>query len=173
MAKSASHQLLQEEIQQLVEHHGAIGPHDVIEFARSHPNSECYRSFERSGMWNDATAAEIARVSHARQIIIQCRIKVLTPSGTVVPVRRIVSLTEERDGSPSYRLRCDILSDEERLAKLRRDCARDIESLGNRYADLLTARQMDLLHQLASQVLRSGGGGDGSVANRKVAAAAK
>lgn len=79
---------LQDSIQELYDEHGYITPRIVLDTARD-PEHPLHRYFD----WNDATAAETARLSRARQLISRCKITVINP-GTeeTVRVRTFVSV---------------------------------------------------------------------------------
>lgn len=138
----------------------AISPDDVVEWAKAHKRSHLYAAFEANGLWDDATAADIARREFGRGLIQRYRINVTAATGGTYRVRAMVSLTEERQpNGRSYRSRQSVLNNEQRMAKLRRDFQRDVDSLVRRYADILTRSEIDSLYSIGAAVANESSGG--------------
>jgi hypothetical protein len=160
------------EILKLKKRNQDLSPDDVLDYARRHPKSALYAAFERRGLWDDAVAAERARKAFARHLIIRVKVRVISGSGELAPVRALISLSEERDGTPSYAARADVLSNAERLARLKRDAAKQIESVVRMYADILNHHQIEDLRRMASEVARTGVAGGAGAPLELTAAAA-
>lgn len=144
---------LTHEIEELIVD-GHLSPSDVVYFAKHNQNSELHKRFERNGLWDDKRAADIARVHFASQLIRKAKIRVRDSDNKVFPVRAIVSLSEERKGSmPSYSLRKDIITNDQRRQMMMRDCHRDIESLIRRYRDIMSADVIQWLQDASATVL--------------------
>lgn len=142
-----------------------------MDFARSNPESECWRRFNAAGLWDDKRAADRARLEFSRGLIRKFVVQIVTPDGRREPVRGIVSLSEERGkGAASYTLRAEVISDDERLERMRRDAREAIESAARRFIDVIPASVYDDLLRVARLItMDEYGGGYGDM---EVAAAA-
>ena len=128
-----------------------ISPSDVVEWARSHPGSALHKAFGKA--WDDDHAAEQHRLHVARQLIANYRITVVGGDEKERRVRAVVSLVEERSpGARSYSHRGQVLSSEERTEKMRRQCADEIRSISERYADVLGGDQIGELERIAGEI---------------------
>lgn len=133
----------------------AISPDDVLEWAKANPASEIYRRYDDQGLWDDSQAAHKARISFAGMLIRKVRYRVQSADGRPANVRYMVSTTAARSQPKSYRLRQEILSDDERRQQLLDDCGRDLESIARKYADVLTASQLRAIRAVVSGVKKS------------------
>lgn len=140
------------ELESLKNGEGAISPHAVLEFAQSNPDSECHRQFEIRGLWDDSTAADLARVSFARGLIQRYRVRVTGNDGQKRMVRAMVSTRESRPDGSSYRPRVTVMDNAERRRQMHRDCAAELRSIVNRYCDVLDEHHMGALQEISAQV---------------------
>lgn len=160
------------EILRLKKRNQDLSAEEVLEYARTHRSSALYAAFDRKGLWDDAGAAELARRAFARHLIARVKIRVISGSGEIAPVRALISLSEERDGTPSYAARSDVLSNAERLSRMRRDAAKAIESVTRMFPDVLNHTQLEQLRRLAADVALTAGGSGGAAASQEMVAAA-
>lgn len=143
---------LKDELLALQDADGNLSPSAVLEFARDNPESECHKRYEAAGLWDDAKAAEAARMGFARHLIQRYRVKITGNDGAPRHVRAMVSTTESRgNGHGSYSLRSRVMSDEERRHQMQRDCSREIRSLAKRYGDVLSADDLSVLTVMAAR----------------------
>ena len=56
-----------------------LTPTLIVEAAQANPGSALYSEFERRGLWDDATAGGIARLTYARELIRRVKIQVVIP----------------------------------------------------------------------------------------------
>jgi hypothetical protein len=153
-----------EELQQLYRADESLSPSALVEFARANPSSACYASFEKAGMWDDETAAEIARVGFARQLIHRYKVEIIGNDGAPHVVRATVSTRDLRpdskdDEAPvvtgSYILRTTVMSDQDRFVQFRQECVREIGSLRDRYCDVISRDDLALLDEIAQRTARA------------------
>ena len=129
---------------------------DVVNFARNNPRSAIREEFDRRNLFNDKNAADLARLAFARQLIQRVRVRIIRPAQAPASLRVFVNLTKERKTDQAgYRERKAVLSDEERQQMFREEFSRDIETLINRYADLLNADQEARLREVAADIAGS------------------
>lgn len=104
-----------------------IDPADVVEYARTHPESALHGRF----VWDDSKAAHEYRLWQARQII--------TTVMSVYPDQKVrqtyVSPIEQR-GSGGYIALVDVLSDKDRRAAYLKQALDELAVFQERYRDL-------------------------------------
>lgn len=81
-----------------------LHPYDVVKWARKNTTSALHECFE----WDDGKAADRYRIDQARHFI---RMIVITPAGTGVPMRALVSITKDRLNGGGYRHIGDVMED--------------------------------------------------------------
>lgn len=144
---------IRQELQDIIGRRPAMQAMDVVAYARYNQDSAIRQAFDARGLFDDAHAAEVARLAFARQIIQRVKVRLIAPDKPATPLRVYVNLKEERlTEAGGYRMRAEVLVDGERLDMLRRDFAADLEAVIRRYCDLLTPDQEGRLRQVASEV---------------------
>lgn len=141
------------ELMTLLGDRGNLQAEEVLQFAKANPSSAIAAAFRKRGLFDDAKAAEIARLDFAREIIRRVRVRFIRPEHPPVPLRVFINLLDERKTDHrGYRLRSDVRSDSERLAMLKQQFAVEISTLVKRYVDILSPEHIDMLQLLASEV---------------------
>jgi len=133
---------------------GRLSPEEVVTYAEQNPKSALHQAFASNQLWDDAVAAEVARLAFGRSLIHRYRVKITRVDGEPVRVRALVSLSCERSEGASYRPRQVVMSDAELRQRFIEDCQRDIEALMRRYADIWSVEQLASLQQLFAETLR-------------------
>lgn len=117
-------------------HNGLLKQEQIVEYARD-PNTALYEDFDRQGLWDDAYAAETARLAYAGRII---RLYVIKPvEDQAAPVRAMVSLIDDRkvkSGLPGYRYIEDVLSDDALRANLLQTALMELRAFRRKYESL-------------------------------------
>jgi hypothetical protein len=117
------------ELAALYHAHGALNPHLVVEWARSHKTSTLHARFE----WDDGVAAEKYREWQARKIITE--VEVVYPDRKVRQV--YVSPVQRRRGDDGgYRALVDVLSNDEERELFLQQALDEYERVGAKYTDL-------------------------------------
>lgn len=109
---------------------GTIRQADVVKYAKR-KGSALHAEFDRNGLWDDKTAAEVARLEFASRII---RTYVFVRDDARGPVRALVSLHEDRkkDG-PGYRALTDVLDDPDLTESLIQTALMEFRALKRKY----------------------------------------
>ncbi len=143
---------LVEELKQIKGSRPAIAPKDVVNWARRNKSSILYERFAEAKMWDDASAANIARLQFARQIIQRFRFRIVGNDEKTHVVRAFVSTTESRGEEASYRFRDDVKSTERGIHEMQADCAAEIETVVRRYPDILSGQEIGTLRGIAERL---------------------
>ncbi len=143
---------LVEELKQIKGSRPAIAPKDVVNWARRNKSSILYARFQEAKMWDDASAAAIARLQFARQIIQRFRFRIIGNDERPHVVRAFVSTTESRGTEASYRFREDVKSTERGVHEMQADCAAEIETVVRRYPDILSGAEIGMLRGIAERL---------------------
>lgn len=101
---------------------GLLKPEQVLEFAKSNPESALHSEFE----WNDAEAANQFRVQQARELI---RVYVTVLPQTLQRVRGFLSVPSDRANGGGYRQTEDVLKNDVLRQQMIEDTLKRIESL--------------------------------------------
>ena len=148
-----------------------ITPQQVLEFARQNPQSACYSQFDSRGLWDDATAADLARLEFAKTLISRVHLKVrhrktekvrvslvkLPTSADRAREQRIAELSDRYQSRQSL---WDDDSDEPEVEEsiyLSGDVdafVRDVRELERRYSSLMTNQLQDLLEGVIATAKR-------------------
>lgn len=95
---------------------------DVVEWARSHPGSALYGSFE----WDDTKAAHEYRLGQARRLLA---IHIVDQAGD----RRLVSLSVDRTAGGGYRRISDVVLDPEKAGVMLQDALSELDRVRRKY----------------------------------------
>ena len=134
---SSLHNRVQEEMRALRAKHETLKQWQVVEAARD-IDSALHEDFDRHHLWDDAKAAERARLEYAGRLI---RIYLVKPSwdDQAPPVRGWVSLIDDRkpnSGFPGYRRIEDVMSDEGMRANLIQTALMELRACRRKYEQL-------------------------------------
>ena len=141
------------ELMELLGENDKLMAEDVLAFAKSNPRSAIREAFDRRNLFNDRAAANIARLDFARSLIQRVRVRYITATKEPIKIRGYVNLSEERTTEDrGYRLRTEVISHEERCAMLKREFVREVDTLIRRFADVLSASQIEMLREVAIEV---------------------
>ena len=111
--------------------HGLVTPKNVVDFARSNPNSALHRKFE----WDDNKAAEAYRLHQARQIITMV-LTVVKQTGE--KVQSYVSLRTDRykNNDGGYRNIRTVLNHKDLRAQMLEDALAEMKVFRQKYESL-------------------------------------
>lgn len=115
---------IKEELEALFSKDGMLHPHVVVEWARTHPDSELHREFE----WDDAKAADRFRNDQARRLI---QIHLVVDNE-----RTVFSLVSDRVRGGGYRPTDEVFNTEGMRAEAVEMALAEIRRWRERYAHL-------------------------------------
>jgi hypothetical protein len=115
-------------------HDGFLKQEHVVQAARVE-GSALHEDFSRQGLWDEARAAERARLEYAGRII---RLYVVVRDEEREPVRALVSIMSDRtsDERPGYRSIDDVLADEELSQALLATALMELRAFRRKYQSL-------------------------------------
>lgn len=125
------------ELGALCERLGTLKQQDVVKAAKR-VGTALHEDFEKQGLWDDAKAAERARLEYASRLI---RIYYVKPSedDRAPPVRALVSLLDDRkreSGLPGYRRIQDVLEDDDLRGRLVQTALMELRALKRKYENV-------------------------------------
>ena len=133
----------------LYEHDGQITAEQLVEYARTHPESALHRSFT----WDDAEAAAKWRLEQAQQILRTYRVRVEVEGEKSVTIRGVVSLPSDRGPEHLYRSTIRVLSDEDQTAEMIEQAKRELASFRHKYAALRRLGKMPRVFEAIGEAL--------------------
>lgn len=130
-SKPTLKQLIEDELRQIADNSGGIlRAEDVVQFARSRPESALHTQFT----WSVQKAAYQHWIDQARRVI---RLHVQVIQGRVEPVRTFVSIKEDRlQQGGGYRYTIDVLKHPERRAILVHQALSEAAAWQRKYKNL-------------------------------------
>lgn len=133
----------------LDEHDGQITAEQLVEYARTHPESALHRSFT----WDDAEAAAKWRLEQAQQILRKFEVRVEVEGEKSVMIRGVVSLPSDRGPEHLYRSTTRVLSDEDQTAEMIEQAKRELAAFRHKYAMLRRLGTMSRVFESIGEVL--------------------
>lgn len=124
----------------------ALKREDILSYARNNPSSDLWADFQSRDLWNDSTAAEIARLNHAGGIIMRYRIVNVEPTPQK-EMRGTVHFDDEPKGS-GFRMTEESLDGEPRVRLIKTIVKRVIGEMSN-----YPLPEFEPIHDACQQVL--------------------
>ena len=126
-----SAQIIGEELEKIEREHGEVEPSRIISAARS-PSSVLHQFFD----WDNASAANLYRLSQARTMIQCLVVKAIDGNETKNPVRAFVSLMADDDEGREYVGMAAAMSDREKREQILSQARTELEGWRLRYEHL-------------------------------------
>lgn len=112
---------------------GLLKREQVVEAARN-KKSALYAEFKAKGLWDDAKAAEMARLEYAGRLIRTYVVKAIEED--LPPVRAMVSVVSDRERGGGYRPIRDVLDDDNLRAQMIATALMELRALKRKYDQL-------------------------------------
>lgn len=118
------------------ENGGLLKQQAIVDFARK-PDTALHEDFDHQGLWDDAVAAERARLDYAGRIMRLYLVP--AKDDQKEPVRALVSLIQDRtvqSGRPGYRALEDVMEDESLQENLLQTALMELRAFRRKYERL-------------------------------------
>lgn len=128
---------------------GQITAEQLVEYARSHPESALHRSFT----WDDAEAAAKWRLEQAQQILRTYHVRIEVGGNEPVTIRGVVSLPSDRGAEHLYRSTIRVLSNEDQTQEMIEQAKRELAAFRAKYDMLRKIGKMSRVFEAIGEAL--------------------